>query len=68
MKTGFRNSLFRIVGQSAEAELDVVTTTLDEFCTGKGISRIQILKVDAEGADLRVLKGALGSWKAIKLS
>ncbi len=53
-----RNSLFRIVGQSAEAELDVVTTTLDEFCTGKGISQIQILKVDAEGADLRVLKGA----------
>lgn len=35
----------------------VDTETLDHFCASYGIGGIDILKVDAEGADLRVLQG-----------
>lgn len=32
--------------------------TLDDFCTANGISEINLLKIDTEGHDLSVLKGA----------
>jgi len=32
--------------------------TLDEFCADAGITRIDYLKIDAEGCDLNVLRGA----------
>ncbi len=36
----------------------VQTTTLDEYCRDMGISRIHFLKIDVEGAEKDVLKGA----------
>ena len=36
----------------------VETDTIDRFCHERQIERIDILKVDAEGADLKVLQGA----------
>lgn len=39
-------------------EIQVETTTLDIFCTGVGISNIDILKLDVEGSEVKVLKGA----------
>lgn len=36
----------------------VPVTTLDSFCQKQNISTVDILKVDAQGADLMVLKGA----------
>lgn len=36
----------------------VETDTIDRFCRERQIERIDILKVDAEGADLKVLQGA----------
>ena len=40
------------------AEIERVDTeTIEHFCTSHEIESIDILKVDAEGADLRVLKG-----------
>ena len=36
----------------------VETDTLDRFCLAHRVERIDILKVDAEGADLKVLQGA----------
>ncbi len=47
----------------------VRVTTLDEFCTGREIGRINLLKVDAEGYDLNVLEGAfrLLSGQAVDL-
>jgi hypothetical protein len=36
----------------------VCITTLDDFCAERGISRIDFLKVDSQGYDLRILQGA----------
>jgi FkbM family methyltransferase len=38
--------------------IQVRATTLDEFCEGRGIERIDLLKIDTEGSDLAVLQGA----------
>lgn len=40
--------------------LSVTGTTLDDFCQVHGINHIDLLKIDTEGADLLVLKGAAG--------
>jgi len=38
--------------------ITIETTTLDVFAAANAISRIKLLKVDAEGHDLAVLRGA----------
>lgn len=40
------------------AQQSVEVATLDAFCRRKGIERIDYLKIDAEGSDLDVLRGA----------
>ncbi len=55
---------FFLLGQSPElpkreARMEPVTIdTLDDFCQAKGIEHISYLKIDTEGGDLDVLKGA----------
>lgn len=44
----------KISGQSE----DVVVDTVDHFCATHGLDRISLLKTDAEGYDLSVLRGA----------
>jgi FkbM family methyltransferase len=39
-------------------QTEVATTTLDHYCAAAGIERIDVLKVDVEGAEMRVLQGA----------
>lgn len=41
-----------------EGGVEVDTTTLDLFCTERGIAHIDVLKMDVQGAELKVLKGA----------
>ena len=51
------NSLLRRETDTGEA-IEVQTDTLDHFCSEHGISNIDILKVDVEGAEDRVFGGA----------
>lgn len=55
-------------GDLREAAVETVSvTTIDAYCLGRGIQRVALLKTDAEGNDLRILRGAsqLLSDKAI---
>lgn len=40
--------------------VDVPLDTLDHYCDGRGIHSIDVLKIDTQGHDLRVLQGARG--------
>lgn len=51
------NSLYRRDGVPDEAEA-VTATTIDEYVASGGINHIDLLKIDTEGHDLRVLRGA----------
>jgi FkbM family methyltransferase len=44
-------------------KITVNTNTIDNFCSKNTIDKINILKIDAQGADLDVLKGAIGMLK-----
>ncbi|MBI3133431.1 MAG: FkbM family methyltransferase [Bacteroidetes bacterium] len=46
-----------IFNGSGKNSAEVSLTTLDEYCTSKGISTIDIIKVDIEGSELNFLKG-----------
>lgn len=39
-------------------EIEVKTVTVDDFCDANNISHIDILKIDVEGAEKKVLRGA----------
>ena len=39
-------------------EIEVDTTTIDNFCNRENISQIDILKLDVEGAEIKALRGA----------
>jgi hypothetical protein len=51
------NSLLRRQSDTGET-VEVQTDTIDHLCREHGISNIDILKVDVEGAEDRVFKGA----------
>lgn len=42
----------------ARRELQITVSSMDEFCRGKQLEQIDILKVDVEGYELSVFKGA----------
>lgn len=44
--------------RDVESELTVETSTIDAFCLHNDIEHVGILKIDAEGHDFEVLKGA----------
>jgi FkbM family methyltransferase len=61
-----KSDMFFLLGQSKESLMnnDMTTesvdiVTLDEFCQTKRIDQINYLKIDTEGGDLEVLKGAV---------
>lgn len=60
------NSLIR---SSKTVGTEIVTLqTLDHFCLSAGVQRIDLLKIDAEGADLDVLRGAEGMLSASRVA
>jgi FkbM family methyltransferase len=58
----FTNSLVKSSSHSNEIEVPV--TTIDAFCAQHGIQAIDLLKIDAEGFDMEVLKGGIGLLSA----
>jgi len=44
--------------------LNVAVTTGDDYCSAHGIEHIDLLKIDTEGLDLRVIKGFSGMLQA----
>ena len=54
------NSLYPVAGTDPAAAGQVITSTLDEYAGQSGIARFALVKVDAEGHDLAVLRGARG--------
>ena len=53
-----RNSLYPVPGASHAARETVVTITLDGYAKQAGVVRFALVKIDAEGHDLAVLRGA----------
>jgi hypothetical protein len=45
-------------GAKEVAEIQVETCTLDSFCEKNGIARVNVLKLDIQGAELKALTGA----------
>jgi FkbM family methyltransferase len=54
------NPLINIQKKTDQASQQITIETIDNFCQEKNISAIDILKIDTEGFDLEVLKGARG--------
>lgn len=61
-----RNRVEKLFGLSAD-EICVKTTTLNEFCRDRAIERINFLKIDTEGSELDILKGASDLLKEQKI-
>jgi FkbM family methyltransferase len=59
---------FSVRYRFAGKPLPILTSTIDEFCCSHGVRTIDILKVDTEGCDLDVLKGAAGKLKSHEIS
>lgn len=71
--TAATNSVLNCLVPDAEAgglagTETVDTDTVDHFCASHGIATIDILKVDSEGADLRVLQGAEAMLRGGKIA
>ena len=52
------NSLYSVAEANPVALENVVTTTLDSYAEQSGVARFALVKIDAEGHDLAVLRGA----------
>jgi FkbM family methyltransferase len=56
--TGGTSTLHADSTVAYEQVIEVQTTTLDEYCRRHAIDQIDLVKVDTEGNDLRVIRGA----------
>jgi FkbM family methyltransferase len=56
--TGGTSTLHREPTISYEKVLEVDTGTLDRYCVERSIEHVDIIKIDTEGNDLRVIRGA----------
>lgn len=57
-----RNASNPFSGVAVEAIEDVAVTTIDSYCRSKGIHAVDLLKIDTQGFDLEVLRGAEGMF------
>ena len=52
------NAQFAVRFGKEARQIQVRCTTLDRFCSERGVKQIDVLKIDTEGFDFEVLKGA----------
>ena len=52
------SSLYSMGYYTPAATLEVPVTTLDNYCFSMGVTRVDVLKIDAEGAEVAVILGA----------
>ncbi len=57
---GASQYLLNQAGLLPRTEVEVSVLCLDRFCAERGIARIDLLKLDAQGYELRILDGARG--------
>jgi FkbM family methyltransferase len=62
------NSLHAGVAVGAQGTETVELTTADAYCAARGLDRLALLKIDAEGHDLEVLEGARGLLAARRVA
>ena len=55
---GGRNSVFSVAGAAAESTTAIHVNTLDAFCAENRLDHIDVLKIDTEGFEPSVLRGA----------
>lgn len=65
---GTLNTNFIETNESGFDLLDVQTNTLDNFCVEEHIKKIDVIKIDVEGHEHEVIKGALQSFEKYKPS
>ena len=56
---GLAGSHSMVRDQGTGVEVDVEVTTIEDICNSREIERVDLLKIDAEGADFDVILGAL---------
>jgi FkbM family methyltransferase len=61
---GIRDTRYDWVG--SPRPIRVPATTLDQYCQAAGLDRIDLLKIDAEGAELFVLRGAEQTLRTLR--
>ena len=57
----YRNVITEIHGAGAVVSHDVEMTTLDEFLDSENIHEVNLLKIDTEGNELKVLQGGMNA-------
>ena len=62
-----KSSFYKYKHIKEKKEIKIETTTLDEYCKIKNISKINFLKIDTEGAEPEVLEGAKNQIKNDKV-
>ena len=65
MVTG-RDSGWSRLEQNEEGDTDVELTTLDRFVKRQRLKRLDVLKVDVEGLDFEVIRGAVTAIEAFR--
>jgi len=66
LESRITNSTFDIY-QKVVGSIQVQTDTIDNICAANKVEKIDILKMDAQGAELEILKGAINMIKAGKI-
>jgi len=61
-------SSYRLDGIDSDQEAEVATTTLDDYLQHHPVSRLQFIKIDTDGMEIAVLRGAEGTLRRYRPS